>query len=286
MVSKKQTIGVLVQLTKQYFQERGIENPRLDAEVLLCHVMNLERIDLYVRFDQPLEEQELSSYRDLVRRRSSGEPIAYLLGEKEFMGHTFKVSPAVLIPRPDTEILVEAAVNRLAEYPEPRFLDIGVGSGAILLSVLKAIPYAKGIGVDLSPDALLIAKENATTLGVNHRAGFLLGDTLAPIGDRKVQGILSNPPYIPTRDMGTLQKEVKLEPKLALDGGLDGLNIYRKLLLDGKNYLLPGGFLMMEMGIHQAEPVTKIALEMGWVELEPPRKDYGGVERVVTFGLA
>ncbi len=285
-MSKKQTIGVLVQLTKQYFQERGIENPRLDAEVLLCHVMNLERIDLYVRFDQPLEEQELSSYRDLVRRRSSGEPIAYLLGEKEFMGHTFKVSPAVLIPRPDTEILVEAAVNRLAEYPEPRFLDIGVGSGAILLSVLKAIPYAKGIGVDLSPDALLIAKENATTLGVNHRAGFLLGDTLAPIGDRKVQGILSNPPYIPTRDMGTLQKEVKLEPKLALDGGLDGLNIYRKLLLDGKNYLLPGGFLMMEMGIHQAEPVTKIALEMGWVELEPPRKDYGGVERVVTFGLA
>ena len=285
-MSKKQTIGVLVQLTKQYFQERGIENPRLDAEVLLCHVMNLERIDLYVRFDQPLEEQELSSYRDLVRRRSGGEPIAYLLGEKEFMGHTFKVSPAVLIPRPDTEILVEAAVNRLAEYPEPRFLDIGVGSGAILLSVLKAIPYAKGIGVDLSPDALLIAKENATTLGVSHRAGFLLGDTLAPIGDRKVQGILSNPPYIPTRDMGTLQKEVKLEPKLALDGGLDGLNIYRKLLLDGKNYLLPGGFLMMEMGIHQAEPVTKIALEMGWVELEPPRKDYGGVERVVTFGLA
>ena len=285
-MSKKQTIGVLVQLTKQYFQERGIENPRLDAEVLLCHVMNLERIDLYVRFDQPLEEQELSSYRDLVRRRSGGEPIAYLLGEKEFMGHTFKVSPAVLIPRPDTEILVEAAVNRLAEYPEPRFLDIGVGSGAILLSVLKAIPYAKGIGVDLSPDALLIAKENATTLGVSHRAGFLLGDTLAPIGDRKVQGILSNPPYIPTRDMGTLQKEVKLEPKLALDGGLDGLNIYRKLLLDGKNYLLPGGFLMMEMGIHQAEPITKIALEMGWVELEPPRKDYGGVERVVTFGLA
>ena len=285
-MSKKQTIGVLVQLTKQYFQERGIENPRLDAEVLLCHVMNLERIDLYVRFDQPLEEQELSSYRDLVRRRSGGEPIAYLLGEKEFMGHTFKVSPAVLIPRPDTEILVEAAVNRLAEYPEPRFLDIGVGSGAILLSVLKAIPYAKGIGVDLSPDALLIAKENATTLGVSHRAGFLLGDTLAPIGDRKVQGILSNPPYIPTRDMGTLQKEVKLEPKLALDGGLDGLNIYRKLLLDGKNYLLPGGFLMMEMGIHQAEPVTKIALEMGWIELEPPRKDYGGIERVVTFGLA
>ena len=285
-MSKKQTIGVLVQLTKQYFQERGIENPRLDAEVLLCHVMNLERIDLYVRFDQPLEEQELSSYRDLVRRRSGGEPIAYLLGEKEFMGHTFKVSPAVLIPRPDTEILVEAAVNRLAEYPEPRFLDIGVGSGAILLSVLKAIPYAKGIGVDLSPDALLIAKENATTLGVNHRAGFLLGDTLAPIGDRKVQGILSNPPYIPTGDMRTLQKEVKLEPKLALDGGLDGLNIYRKLLLDGKNYLLPGGFLMMEMGIHQAEPVTKIALEMGWVELEPPHKDYGGVERVVTFGLA
>ena len=285
-MSKKQTIGVLVQLTKQYFQERGIENPRLDAEVLLCHVMNLERIDLYVRFDQPLEEQELSSYRDLVRRRSSGEPIAYLLGEKEFMGHTFKVSPAVLIPRPDTEILVEAAVNRLAEYPEPRFLDIGVGSGAILLSVLKAIPYAKGIGVDLSPDALLIAKENATTLGVSHRAGFLLGDTLAPIGDRKVQGILSNPPYIPTRDMGTLQKEVKLEPKLALDGGLDGLNIYRKLLLDGKNYLLPGGFLMMEMGIHQAEPITKIALEMGWIELEPPRKDYGGIERVVTFGLA
>ena len=285
-MSKKQTIGVLVQLTKQYFQERGIENPRLDAEVLLCHVMNLERIDLYVRFDQPLEEQELSSYRDLVRRRSSGEPIAYLLGEKEFMGHTFKVSPAVLIPRPDTEILVEAAVNRLAEYPEPRFLDIGVGSGAILLSVLKAIPYAKGIGVDLSPDALLIAKENATTLGVNHRAGFLLGDTLAPIGDRKVQGILSNPPYIPTGDMRTLQKEVKLEPKLALDGGLDGLNIYRKLLLDGKNYLLPGGFLMMEMGIHQAEPITKIALEMGWIELEPPRKDYGGIERVVTFGLA
>lgn len=283
-MSKLLTIGELLARTTTFFQSKGIDQPRLTAEILLSHLVKLERIHLYVRFDQPLESTEVDQYREMVKKRVDGMPVAYILEEKEFMGHSFKVTPAVLIPRPDTEFLVEAAVRYLKEIEEPRFLDICTGSGAILLSVLKEIESAKGIGTDLLPDALKIAKKNSQRLEVADRAGFLLGDLLEPIGERKVHGILSNPPYIPTQDIEDLQLEVKKEPMMALDGGKDGLDFYRRLLTQAGNYLLPDGFLLMEVGIHQAQPVTEIAETLGWKTLEKPICDYGGVERVVLFG--
>ncbi len=277
------TIGELLARTATFFKNKEIDQPRLTAEVLLCHVVGLERIQLYVRFDQPMEESEVDRYRDMVKKRIEGLPVAYILEEKEFMGHSFKVTPAVLVPRPDTEFLVEAGIRYLKEIEEPRFLDICTGSGAILLSVLKEVENAKGIGTDLSPEALKIAKENSLRLEVGDRAGFLLGDLLEPVGDRKVHGIFSNPPYIPTKDMAGLQVEVKKEPMMALDGGIDGLDFYRRLLTQAEKYLLPNGFLLMEVGIHQAQPVTEIAETLGWKTLEKPICDYGGIERVVLF---
>lgn len=277
------TIGELLARTATFFKNKEIDQPRLTAEVLLCHVVGLERIQLYVRFDQPMEESEVDRYRDMVKKRIEGLPVAYILEEKEFMGHSFKVTPAVLVPRPDTEFLVEAGIRYLKEIEEPRFLDICTGSGAILLSVLKEVENAKGIGTDLSPEALKIAKENSLRLEVGDRAGFLLGDLLEPVGDRKVHGIFSNPPYIPTKDMAGLQVEVKKEPMMALDGGMDGLDFYRRLLTQAEKHLLPNGFLFMEVGIHQAQPVTEIAETLGWKTLEKPICDYGGIERVVLF---
>ena len=277
------TIGSLVAKTTQFFQEKGIEQPRLDAEILLGDLLELERIQLYVRFDQPLEEREVSLYRERVKKRSEGMPVAYILGKKEFMGHLFKVTPDVLIPRPDTEMIVEAGIRYLKSVESPLFLDVCTGSGAILISLLKALPEAKGIGTDISEGALKIAKENAASLGVSERAGFLQGDLLSPVGERKVHGIFSNPPYIPTAHISALQKEVQKEPTLALDGGGDGLDFYRRLLQDSVIYLLPGGFLMMEVGIDQAGPVKEIAISLGWQEVEGPICDYGGVERVVVF---
>lgn len=277
------TIGNLITKTAQFFQGKEIEQPRLDAEVLLANLLGLERIQLYVRFDQPLEAAEVSAYREMVKKRSEGMPIAYIFGKKEFMGHLFKVTSDVLIPRPDTEILVEAGIRYLNKIQAPLFLDICTGSGAILISLLKNLTEAKGIGTDISGAALEIAKENAKSLGVSERAGLLQGDLLEPIKDRKVHGIFSNPPYIPRADLQSLQREVQKEPVLALDGGLDGLDFYRRLLKEAGKYLLPDGFLMMEIGIGQAPEIREIALSLGWQEMEDPIRDYGGVERVLTY---
>lgn len=277
------TVGELISRTTRFFQEKGIEQARLDAEVLLGEILGLERIQLYVRFDQPLEENEVARYREWIKLRVDGMPTAYILEKKEFMGYSFRVTPDVLIPRPDTEILVEAGLRYLEKIEEPHFLDICTGSGAVLISLLKKMESAKGIGTDISPQALEIAKANAKSLGVNERSGFLQGNLLEPIGSRKVHGIFSNPPYIPTEDLKSLQKEVQKEPMLALDGGADGLDFYRSLLDQSSNYLLPEGFLMMEVGIGQAEGICEIAEKVGWTKKEDPIFDYGGISRVVVF---
>lgn len=276
-------IGELISRTTRFFQEKGIEQARLDAEVLLGEILGLERIQLYVHFDQPLEEHEVSRYREWIKLRADGLPTAYILGKKEFMGYSFRVTSDVLIPRPDTEILVEAGLRCLEKIKEPHFLDICTGSGAILISLLKKLESGKGIGTDISTKALEIAKENAKSLGVSERSGFLQGNLLEPIGNRKVHGIFSNPPYIPTGDLKLLQREVRQEPVLALDGGADGLEFYRCLLAQSEKYLLPGGFLMMEVGIGQAENICKIAEKAGWRKKEDPIVDYSGISRVVIF---
>lgn len=274
------TIGRILKWTEQFFKEKGIESPRLDAEVLLSHILGRERIYLYVHFDEPLEPAELARYRDAIKQRVQRVPVAYIIGEKEFMGLTFKVTADTLVPRPDTEILVQAAVERLRARGEaPRFADIGTGSGAICLSVLHFLPKAQADTVDISPAARAIAEENAAALEVADRVTFHTGDLLAPLAG-SYDAILSNPPYIPDDDIAALAPEVRLkEPHTALAGGKDGLDFYRRLTADAPALLKDGGFLALEVGIHQAAPVAALAVpSFSRTEI---LKDYAGIERVV-----
>ena len=275
------TIGRILKWTEQYFKEKGIESPRLDAEVLLSHILGRERIYLYVHFDEPLEPAELARYREAIKQRVQRVPVAYIIGEKEFMGLTFKVTEDTLVPRPDTEILVQAAIERLrARGDAPRFADIGTGTGAICLSVLHFLPKAQADTVDISPAARAVAEENAAALGASDRITFHTGDLLAPLAGQCYDAILSNPPYIPDGDIAALAPEVRLkEPHTALAGGKDGLDFYRRLVADSPALIKDDGFLAVEVGIHQAAPVAALAVpSFSRTEI---LKDYAGIERVV-----
>lgn len=408
------TIQRVLSWTTDYFRGKGVDTPRLDAEVLLGHVLKKERIYLYVHFDEPIEPAELAAFREAVKRRAAREPVAYIIGQKEFMGLPFKVTHATLVPRPDTEILVQAAVDALrarpsgaggtapmpdeapaeaipvgpaaeaeafgalseegsspsggnlveaaaAEHPAadgappralpedapageaqqeeipagagdalagtaaeepadgpaavqaaekttgipaaaqaaeettdgssasagtapPRFADIGTGTGAIALSVLHFVPEAAADAVDISEDALSVARENAEALGLSARVHFFSGDLLAPLraaGQQGYDAILSNPPYIPEVDIGALAPEVRLEePHLALSGGADGLDFYRRLAQEAPPLLKEGGFLAVEVGIGEAAAVAALFQAAGLRGIEI-KKDLGGIDRVV-----
>ncbi len=282
------TIGRILKWTEQYFKEKGMESPRLDAEVLLAHVLQKERIYLYVHFDEPLEAEELGQYRELIKGRVQHVPVAYLVGSREFMGLDFRVTPAVLIPRPDTEILVQAAIERLRAKrdtePEKEisFADIGTGSGAICLSVLYYTEGTRADTVDLSGEALEIGKQNAERFGLSERISFYEGDLLQPLSGRKYQAILSNPPYIPEADLKSLAPEVReKEPRMALAGGPDGLDIYRRIVSETPDFLETGGFFAVEVGIHQAESLRELLEKDGrWKDTEI-LSDLAGIARVV-----
>ena len=276
------TIGRILKWTEQYFGGKGVESPRLDAEVLLSHVLKKERIYLYVHFDQPMEAEELAAYKELIKQRVNHVPVAYLLGQREFMGLNFKVTPATLIPRPDTEILVQAAVERLRVREQCSFADIGTGSGAICLSVLSFVPGSSAVTVDISPEARAVAEENAENLGLSERIEFFTGDLLEPVKDRKFTAILSNPPYIPEKDIEGLQEEVRCqEPYGALSGGQDGLDFYRRLCQEAPALLEEGGFMAFEVGVGQAAKVVALAKENPLIDRTEILKDLAGIERVV-----
>lgn len=283
MANQIWTIGSILKWTEQYFGTRGIDSPRLDAEVLLSHVLGKERIYLYVHFDEPLEAPELAAYREYIKQRVARQPVAYIIGRREFMGLSFKVTPAVLVPQPDTEILVQAALDRLAAKPAARIADIGTGSGAIVLSLLYYRKELQASAVDISADALAVAAENAASLGVVERVMFCEGDLLAPLAGQQFAAIVSNPPYIPTADIAGLAPEVRTaEPMGALDGGADGLVFYRRLVADAPALLASDGFLAMEVGIHEAAPVAALAQASGAFARTEVLKDLAGIERVVV----
>ena len=275
------TIGSLLQWTTQYFRDKGIDNPRLDADVLLSFLLGKDRLYLYVHFDQPMQRAELAAYREMVKRRAARVPVAYITGRKEFMGLDFEVSPAVLIPRPDTEILVAAAVERLGDRQDGMILDVGVGSGAVLIAVLARTPACRGLGTDISPAALSVAKANAERLLRAGQAEFAEADLL-PASPGLFDAILSNPPYITAAEMGQLAPEVRQEPDLALCGGDDGLDYYRRLIAGGRSRLHPHGFMAVEVGAGQAPVVAHLAQQDGW-RIEAIIPDYAGIERVVVL---
>ncbi|HIU64614.1 MAG TPA: peptide chain release factor N(5)-glutamine methyltransferase [Candidatus Avacidaminococcus intestinavium] len=273
------TIVKILDWTRQYFADKGVENPRLDAEILLCAVLNCPRIDLYVHFDRPLSPEELKSYKALVVRRANHEPIAYILGEKAFLDFTFKVTPAVLIPRPETELLVERLVLLNKKRPKVSFLDIGTGSGAISISLLKLLPTAVAVAVDLSQEALVVAEENAINLGVKaswQGVHSNLFQQLAPTS--KFSFIVSNPPYIKHNEIALLANDVQKEPHMALDGGSGGLDFYEKIISEAQHYLEEDGLLAFEIGIYQAEAVSDLCKQAGFSKIVIC-KDYAGIER-------
>lgn len=278
------TIIKILDWTKQYFTDRGVENPRLDAEVLLCAVLQCERIKLYMDFERPLTGTELSQYKNYVARRGQHEPLAYILGEKEFMRNSFKVTPATLVPRPETELLVESlikAAQGLKADGDVKILDIGTGSGAIIVSLLDYLPNAKGVGVDISVDALIVAEENSRRIGVRERAGFVQSDLFSRIPvDKKFDIIVSNPPYIPAADIAGLAKDVQKEPRGALDGGADGLDFYRRIISEAMDHMADEGILAFEVGINQAQVVAELCRQAGF-KATAIRKDYADIERMV-----
>lgn len=278
------TILKILDWTRQYFASKGVENPRLDAEVLLCAVLRKSRIQLYTNFDEPLQENELKQYRTYVARRAAREPVAYILGKKGFMDYEFKVTRDTLIPRPETELLVENLIRLNREKGPRRILDIGCGSGAIIDSLLAGLPEATGMAVDINPGAVAVTRENAETIGVADRLEVRVSDLYARVpGDPKFQVVVSNPPYIPEGDLPGLQQEVQKEPRAALDGGKDGLDFYRRILQDIWQVLDPRGMVAFEIGIHEGEPVAELCRKAGFDCVKVCR-DYGDVERMVFAG--
>ncbi len=272
------TVLKVVKWTTGYLQEKGIEGARLDAELLLGEVLLLDRVGLYLNYDRPLESSELLAYRQLIGRRARREPVAYILGRSEFWSLPLLVTPAVLIPRPDTEVLVEEAIKRLA--PGSRVLDVGTGSGAIAIALAHEKPDARLLAIDVSPAALAVAEQNACANQVAGRIEFRLGDLhCLPVGPFEL--IAANPPYIPQGELAGLQPEVRdYEPQLALAGGDDGLDCYRCLAAQARDRLTDGGWMLLEVGIGQAGAVQKLLSLAGLTEVFC-RHDYAGVERVV-----
>ena len=281
-MNKIWTIGALLQWTQQYFAGKGIDSPRLDAEILLAHVLHKERIYLYAHYDEPLNGEELAAYRAMVKKRADRLSVAHILGTKAFMGLDFKVSEDVLIPRPETEMLVETVVTA-AEGTAPVIIDIGTGSGAIVLSLLHYLPQATGTGVDISTKALAIAAENGRSLGLDDRVTWIESDLFTQVPPCTCDWLVSNPPYLTHGDMEQLQPEVRHDPALALYGGDDGLDFYRRIAADSPDYVKVGGHCAVEIGAGQADDVTAIFCTGGAYEHDQTVKDYGGIDRGLVF---
>jgi len=264
----------------------GIDNVRFEARLLLSHAAGLSVEQLIARGPEPVPAPVMAALREFTARRVRREPMAYILGEREFWGLPFKVSPAVLVPRPDTETVIETALQLMPDRSRSwRILDLGVGSGCLLLTLLREYPLAVGTGMDVSNDALAVACSNAEALGVTPRAGLVIGDWRRPGWAERLGGpfdlLVSNPPYIETGAITRLMPEVAThEPRLALDGGEDGLAAYRAIAAAARGLVVPGGWLVVEGGEGQASDIAGILSKEG---LSPaaPRKDLAGVERVV-----
>jgi release factor glutamine methyltransferase len=282
----KWTILNLLKWTTDYFKSREIESPRPDAEVLLAEALQIGRIDLYVHYDQPLTTLELSLYKSMIKRRVQREPVAYIVGAKEFWSMDLCVSGDVLVPRPETECLVEKALSLIPEDVDIKILEIGTGSGAIALALASERPRCRIIASDLSIKALGTACKNADIHGLSERIHFLCGSGGRPLKEsgRPFDLILSNPPYIRTDEIDGLQPEiVRYEPRMALDGGSDGLDCIREIICSAHRLLKPMGRLLLEIGYDQGPGVDKIAETVGCYETVAIEKDYSGHDRVVLI---
>ena len=274
------TVLEVLQSTTAYFKKRDVESPRLNAEHLLAHALQRKRIELYLEFERLLTEEELAPLRELVRRRGQGEPLQHLLGTVEFSGRTFLCDKRALVPRPETEQLVELVKSRIPD-PASRILDVGTGSGVIALSLAASFPEALVTATDISDDALALARENAERLGLTNRVEFLTGDLLLSV-NHIYDLIVANLPYVALPDRAALSREVLHDPEVALFGGERGDEVVRRLIEEAPVKLKPGGLLALEIGLGQAEELCSLMAEKNYHDIESIR-DYGGVTRFL-FG--
>ena len=277
-MSETWTLLKLLRWTTDYFTTKGIDNPRLDAELLLVHLLELDRVGLYMNYDRPLTAAELDKIRPLVQQRGKREPLQYLLGSTEFWSLNFNVSPAVLIPRADTEILVEEAIKRAGT--KGQLLDVGTGSGAIAISLATELPEWQITGLDISTAALAVAAKNIDINRVKKQVQLVQGD-LAKLPAHQYDLIVSNPPYIAQHEWDNLMPEVRcFEPQLALLAKNDGLECYQQLTRQAKTKLKTNGWLLVEIGYNQATAVTALFAAAGLKHIYM-REDYAGQPRVV-----
>jgi release factor glutamine methyltransferase len=264
------TVLELLRWTTEYFKKTGIETARLDAELLLAHALEVERLRLYVDYEKPVLVAERDRFRTLVQRRARERvPVSLLLGEREFWSLPLRVTPDVLTPRPETETLVEAALGKLRGCAENvRILDLGTGSGAIALALASELPYADITATDLSERALQIATENADHLHTRERIRFLAGDLFEPVASERFDLVVSNPPYVARNDAASLPPELSHEPEMALFAGADGLDVIRRLVVEAGDHLSPGGWLLMELSPEQVETVEQELVGAGFAETE------------------
>ena len=267
----------LVRWTADYFRTHALPSPRLDAELLLAHVLERTRLDLYLGFDRPVPAGPRARYRELVKRRAGERvPVAYLTGTREFWSLSFRVTPAVLIPRPETETLVRVALDLAAK----RLVEVGTGSGCIATAIATERPDVQIVALDSSPEALALAGENLELHGLSSRVELRHATDLLGLAG-EFDAIISNPPYIPTRELGELAPEVQCEPRTALDGGPDGLSLVRQLIQEAPERLARPGWLALEVGADQARSVERLLWERGASRVDI-HEDLAGVERVVA----
>jgi len=273
----------VLRATTEYFARHDVESPRLNAEHLIAHVLGKKRIELYMEFDRPLGERELVPLRELMRKRAIGVPLQHLLGTVEFHKRVFASDARALIPRPETELLMELVLKEA--LPEaPRILDVGTGTGVIALTLAAELPLADVTAVDVSTDALALAQENAALLGLTGRVRFLQSDLLEGV-EGLFDLIIANLPYIPGGEIASLAREVQHDPVLALDGGPVGTEIVERLIVAACNHLKPGGLLVLEIGHDQAEQLVPVLERQNYRDIRP-MPDYQNILRFLfaTYG--
>jgi release factor glutamine methyltransferase len=278
------TTAAVLDWTVKRFTDAGMDAARLEAQVLLAHALGCTRVQLYTGFDRPLDEDELKRARELIKRRLAGEPVAYLVGTQEFWSLTFFVDENVLVPRHDTETVVQLVLDRIAERGDKktpvRVLDLCTGSGVLAVTLARELPAAQVVATDVSEAAAALARRNAEHNQVSDRVDVRVGDLFAPVGDEVFDVVVSNPPYIATAVIATLDKEVQREPKLALDGGADGLDLLRRLVSEAAAHVAPGGLLALEHGFDQADAVRALVDATGAFDPSATVRDLGKQPRV------
>jgi release factor glutamine methyltransferase len=266
------------------FRDAGLESPELDARILMGHALGLDQASLAAAAERELSAREAQQIAAVGERRLARESVAVIVGRKEFWGLPLRVSHATLVPRPDTETVVEAALGAIdaggARTRALRIADLGTGTGCLLLALLSELPNASGVGIDVCLDAVAIARENASALGLAQRSRFVCGNFTDALTGR-FDLIVSNPPYIATHELARLAPEVRHEPTLALDGGVDGLAAYRVIAADAPRVLAPGGAIVLEVGVNQAAPVASL-LAKGGLAPQEPKFDLAGVPRAIV----